>query len=224
MGSFLPNLQMIYEHWRMAMIQGGVFFIGIFSAGIVLKYRLSLLMRFPLWLIDRIMKFLSANANPYLIFMFIAAFNSIAILIYMSTGAISPILPTAICFLTGMNIGIVAGAMPYIIVSTQKEQARKQITPPEPREETKTAFVLRSIGAVLVASLELPALWFSIAMGATIEKTLFNPAFTPAVLYERVSAYIMIIVPVLIISAAIETAVIHISVASGGPPGCGEDK
>ncbi len=86
----------------------------------------------------------------------------------------------------------------------------------------KNHSIIRSIGGILVVTLELPSLWFSIAMGTTIEMTIFNPAFSPDHLARRVLAYITIIVPILIISAAIETAVIRMSMSSEPPPWKGD--
>ncbi len=122
---------------------------------------------------------------------FIFAFNSCAIFLYMLTGVI-PGAPAVVAALTGLNVALAS-------VLSQKEM---------PERELGTLWVpfTARIGAVMTFLLELPCLWFALAMGQSIQPNL--PALLgggdPTNLQQRVLTYGMVIVPALAVSALAE--------------------
>ena len=224
------SLELIGGHWKLGALQCLVFILGLASAGLVLRYRLAFLMRFPLWIMGRILRFLARRPGFVPIFLLIFLFNSMAIFIYMMTGALLSVLPTAVCFLTGMNIGIVAGAMPRVAATQISERsgpsATEDLAPPLAGQDARSPAGSARGGAtevicfLLVAGLELPVFWLSLAMGTTMSP--FWPgAPAPAgagPIALRVTAYLAIGVPTLCLSALIETVGIRLGLRHGRPP------
>ena len=210
------SFSLLAGHWRCAALEGGVFFVGLISAGIVLRYRIGFLAAFPSWLVGKLSKFLSGNPGVLSLFFVIVVFNSCAMFVYMMTGTLLHLLPTIICFLTGMNIGIVSGAMPAIAMApVKREEETESSDSVEPSagetnalsEATARAGLRRQLVTMsVVALLELPAFWFAVAMGTTLPMvwTLKSGAAFVEGLAPFITAYATVIVPVLTISAFVE--------------------
>ena len=237
MDALRASLALAKAHAFLAAVQCIVFFIGAASSALVLKYRLVFLMRFPLWMMHRVLRFLGRRPHYLRIFAVIFLFNSTAILGYMLTGALAPALPAAISFLTGMNIGIVAGVLPS---SVTRASGPAPVNPPAapdapeppsrhaaaPRLRAGEGGLLEAISLLLVAGLELPAFWLSMAMGTTIVPFWWQgtaPALSGP-LAPRMEAYLILCVPTLAVSALIEAAGIRSALKKRRPlPGEGEE-
>jgi hypothetical protein len=214
---FIDNARFVFasdHHLQLAGLAAMTFFAGMASAIIAVRYKIDFLTGFPLWIMRQLARFLQACPHILPILCLIAVFNSLAIGIYMLTGII-PMLPMIVCFLTGMNVGIATLAGGEMLPIPVKPP------PPPPEEEplaegdsariisvviTPTG-CLRAISFVLVMALELPSLWFAIAMGTTLESWWLADDKTLALtagIEQRLIAYAVIIVPILIISAALE--------------------
>ena len=237
----LTSLMLLADLWRLAAVQCAVFFIGLFSASIVIRYQLRFLMAFPEWFMGKLVRLLSSKPSYVFIFLFILFFNSIAIFAYMMSGALLQFLPTAVCFLTGMNIGIAVGRAQ--VIAAVSRAAKRQISQEldvehdvdellpadeEPAPPTlhaaagmsPSAFYLQSVCVILVAALELPAFWFSIALGSTMSRhwlPLVDQTLSQS-LVARLQAYAIVIVPVLAISAAIEAVAVRLSTREDEEP------
>lgn len=242
MQTLTTSLALLADQWQMAAVEGGVFFIGIFSASIVIRHRLRFLMAFPQWLMGNLAKLLESKPGYLFILLFIFCFNSAAIFIYMMTGALLQLLPTAVCFLTGMNIGIVAGTAQVFAAVSRAARRRiseergpddfgvDELLPPEreteapvfpPRGMTSAQFYTQTVCVILVALLELPAFWFAIALGTSLSRhwlPLAGPGVAESIL-ARMTAYVTVIVPVLAISAAVEAVAVRMSTKETGPQG-----
>ncbi len=234
------SLALLADLWQMAAIQCAVFFIGIFSASIVIRHRLHFLMAFPEWFMGKLVQVIAAKPGYVFLLLFIFIFNSVAMFAYMMTGALLQFLPTAVCFLTGMNIGIAAGRAQVIAAVSRaaRRQLRQELdvdhdvdellpvdepaepSPIPPRGMSLTDFYIQTICVILVAALELPAFWFAIAMGTTMSRhwlPLTDQNLGQSIL-SRLIAYAAVIVPVLAISAAIEAVAVRMSTKEGESP------
>jgi len=219
------SLSLLGEHWKLGALQCLVFILGILSSGLVLRYHLTFLTRFPFWMMHRILRFLARRPSLPAIFLIIFLFNSVAILVYMLTGAVLSALPTAICFLTGMNIGIIAGAMPAAAAS-QLAGGTPALVPsrrdaagePHPVGRASGAGLLDGVCFLLVAGLELPVLWLALAMGTTMAPlwSLGATAAGDGAVAPRLLAYLVICVPVLCLSAIIEAVGIRAGLRRSG--------
>lgn len=215
MDVYIKAFQVIYEHLTLAFYAALVFGMGFVSSFVVVRGRLNFLMRFPLWFAARMERVLASHRAFITIFLIIFIFNSVAMFLYMLSGVVD-MLPAVIDFLTGMNIGIVMLAKRHPI-----EGNVGGVDPPPHIEEiefTTTRMlpvVARSrrqpwiiAGFFVVTALELPSLWISIAMGIGLCH-FAQPDGAAIALTSRIAvralAYILVIVPVLAVSALAET-------------------
>jgi hypothetical protein len=230
---FKASMSLLANHWRTASLEGVVFFVGLFSAAIVLRYRLTFLMRFPLWFMAKVMKLMAGRPSYPFIASFIFLFNSISIFCYMMSGALLPMLPTAICFLTGMNIGLAGSTASRAAPAERREQepgsARNDDSGQTQEEEPQKAqgqppatgasraFLYGAI-LVVVAGLELPAFWFAVAMGTTMSRAWLPLAAKGLgnAIVPRLIAYGTVLVPVLAVSAAVEAVGVTLVAKAGG--------
>lgn len=204
---WLESLGLFAGHWGHAMLQGGVFLFGALSAIIVLRHRLLLLMRFPLWMARKLLRFLATRPGFAKLFFTIFCFNSVAIFAYMMTGALDPMLPSLICFLTGMHVALVAALMPA--VAGQSGELPLGATPGNPPEMPSR---VELICFLVTLGLELPVFWVSIAMGWTMTSVLGDSAVAAGELIQlRMQAYAFIAVPALAVSALAEATGIWVN-------------
>ena len=219
-----------HDHWKLAMVAAAAFFGGLASAGVVVRAHLHGLMRFPLWVMSALMRFLWAFPNYFAIFLLIFLFNSGAMCVYMLTG-ILPVLPHIVCFMTGMNIGIVVLAGSVAAGQRLAESAGGGAVPPEgsgaagvPAGSTAGGGCFRVVCFLIVVLLELPAFWFAIAMGTSIGRWWHDAdpggALGAAVL-ERLRAYAAVIVPILAVSGAVESVGVLAGLKEMKPTGGG---
>jgi hypothetical protein len=214
MTSYVKAFQVIYEHLTLAFWAALVFAMGLGSAFIVVRGHLRFLMRFPLWFASQVERLLSSNRGFMTVFTVIFVFNSAAMFLYMLSGLVE-MAPAVIDFLTGMNIGIVFLAKHKTVGETEKAEpspALSEESPPDdgespsPGSPPSARQAVIFVGFIVVTALELPCLWISIAMG--IGLCHFAQPDGATCMYdiaERAQAYLLVVVPLLAISAMAET-------------------
>jgi len=171
----------------MALLFGGGMLLGI----PVLRQRFEPLLYVPRRFAGMLDRILQRKPSTLRLAAFIFLFNVNAVFLYMLTGVV-PGMPAVIAVWTGLNVAAAS-------VLAQKRFPRRLrptvVLPPTAR-----------IGAVLTFCLELPSLWFSLAMGMTDVPNLIEllRGADAAPLRERALAYGMVIVPALAVSALAE--------------------
>ncbi len=195
----MRSIVLLREHAGLAGIAALVFLAGAASALIVHRYRLDFLAWLPLRILARVSKLFSRYPNAWFIFAFIFLFNGTAMFLYMLSGVVT-VLPAAIAFLTGMNIGVVAikGAAAFPGGGDSPEDLESL---PEPRGKSSAPLVL--VCFLIVLCLELPCFWFSIALGSTMSSPGI-PNLWPGSVLPRITAYLTVILPLLAVSAMAE--------------------
>jgi len=227
-----------HDHWRLAGIAAVAFFGGMASAAVVVRFRLEGLMRFPMWITRQLVRFLRTFPRFLPIFGLIAAFNCSAMCLYMLAGLV-PLAPMVIAFFTGMNIAIVTLTGGNIVALAFPEDwrlpsgsgadsggglARRENAPPP----VTRSGCLRAACFFLVMLLELPAFWFTLAMGTSLESwwtwtQASRGQVLAAEISKRLAAFGMVIVPILVVSAAVESWGVVLSIRettwgrTGGP-------
>jgi len=134
------------------------------------------------------------------------------------------VVPAAVAFLTGMNIGVIVLKAPELELPGGERPLAGALDPSEAREVAPWV----SLCSLAVLILELPSFWISVGMGIGLGRelsraggyTLENMGLHVGL---RLTAYWMIIVPALFLSAVAETAAIrgHVSakpVSTAEPP------
>jgi uncharacterized membrane protein SpoIIM required for sporulation len=203
METFVSSLKLLGEHVGLGGIAALLFVAGLGTSGAVVRNDVRWLMAMPMWIVRRVMGFIAPEFPPVRVFLVIFLFNSIAIFLYMGSGVLI-VVPAAVAFLTGLNIGV--------IVLRSREIGMPSGA--EPSDSTDPAEVPPWVGVcgMAVVALELPCFWLSMAMGIRMGQAL-SRSYTAAHLGElfvpRATAYLAVIVPVLFISALAETAAIR---------------
>ncbi len=207
------SFRTLAEHTGAALWAMAVFACGFVLAFPVVQLRVRSLLVFPQWLLRVARKYLRPELSSILLFAFIFCFNTVAIFCYMVSGGLV-FLPIVFGMLTGLNAGVVL-----------LEDAREAAADPQP---TAAAPARAWVGfcSLFVVVAELSSFWFAIGMGirmghlmrASFNWTTFEQALVP-----RALAYVLVIVPVLALSAAAETAAIKamLRTEKGGAPGEG---
>jgi len=117
--------------------------------------------------------------------------------VHMASG-LHPLAPQLLGVITGMNVGIAAGMGRRM----QDLLPRGLPQPSGWRPPPKVGCAC----ALLVLGLELPAFWYSVAMGISMGQGIQGSTVTyGSALLERAPAYGGVIVPILLISAIAET-------------------
>jgi hypothetical protein len=189
--------------------------MGFGSAFVVVRGHLRFLMRFPLWFAAKVERLLSGRRGFMTVFAVIFGFNSVAMFLYMLSGVVD-LLPGVIDFLTGMNIGIVFLAKHPLAEGEAGSESGDSGTGEAEKPGTGPSLARQAlilIGFVVVTGLELPALWISIAMGIGLCH-FARPdgviCMTAQEICVRTQAYLLVILPVLAVSAFAETVSVRL--------------
>jgi len=171
----------------MALLFGG----GMLLAIPVVRHEFEPLLRLPRAFARMLERILSRRPSTARLAAFIFLFNVCAIFLYMLTGVV-PGAPAVVAVWTGLNVAAASILGPKRL--------------PDGAGAPRSLPVTARLGAVVTFCLELPSLWFSLAMGMTdvpsILAILHGADATP--LRERALAYGMVIAPALAVSALAE--------------------
>ncbi len=219
--SFSASLRLLGQHLWLGAIAAVLFAAGVGTSAPVVRGNVRWLMALPLWLVRKVLSLVAPDFPPARVFLVIFSFNAVMICLYMLSGVLV-VLPAAIAFLTGLNIGVIvlkAG-------DVELPSGERPLAPVTAEETAAPPWVGLCSLAVLV--LELPSFWLSVGMGIGMGRTLATtgPYDWPTIVslaYPRLHAYWMIILPVLFVSALAETAAIRGHIRYGAPPPIGEE-
>jgi len=172
---------------RLQLVLAGMvfFFAGYALAPWVYFKKIKWLLTFPLWIAEKLEKWSKKEINPYLMFIFIFSVNTFSLTIDFISGLVL-FLPILFALWTGLNIGIVT-------FHTLKG-------------EFYYAALLNP-----VAMIELPAVFitFALALGYNLQLMELSGQDTSWGFDTYLHSYIWIVIPLLLISAVVETFFIH---------------
>ena len=160
-----------------------LFFVGLICSILVVKNEIHFLLRYPLWIWNRLKIFLQKQPTFAQLFLLIFFFNSLSLFSNILSG-FGIILPYFFSFLIGLNVGIIG----------YKEGGWRAL-----------------FGTLLAPHVifELPAAWFSTTLGMQIgREILINTDNVEKFFSQSLGFYVQIIFPLLLIAALIESALI----------------
>lgn len=191
----------IYFTWFALLI----FFFGFCFSYIVDIFGIKSLMWFPRLFVRILSRYVNPKVPFLQNFLVIFFFNSISIFIYMTSGLFI-IFPFAIIFLTGMNIGL------SVFIPPDAEMEKHSVR--QPRAPGHLFRIMLYSTAVLVFEVMV----FSVALGMGISlavatnsitsQDLTSALFLAELLTMRIKAYMLICVPVIALSAWLESSVL----------------
>ncbi len=212
--AYQAYLGFLLSHWRGAAGASVAFLLGAVAARFVVRHDLRPLMALPLWFLRRIAAILKRNPSVLALAAFIFTFNGTAMFVYMLFGLI-PFMPAVIAFLTGMNVAIATlkstdfkGDVQYKPSWVPKADPDGPAAgDPAPNAAEPNPFAI--LCSILVLALELPCFWFATALGAGM----FQEGYWLGTLWQgenladlqmRVMTFLLVILPILAISALAE--------------------
>jgi hypothetical protein len=184
-------LHFILSQTLEAVLAAALFFIGAGMAPIVYSRRIESLLSFPRWMMRKLHGIIESGPSILRLATFIFAFNGTAMFVYMMTGLV-PGAPYVIAWGTGLNVAL-AGLL-------AREEPNAPQAPP--------AFMPVSVRACMILTflLELPCFGYAMAMGFTMPTaiSLFHES-DPGGIWLRIRAYLAVILPILAVSATVES-------------------
>ncbi len=168
------------------LILGGMlfFFIGYALAPAAYAKKIKWLVAYPLWVAEKLEAWTDKKINPYLLFLFILSINSVSLFLDFLSGWL-PGLPVLFAAWTGLNVGV-------ITFKTLKG-------------EFYYAALINP-----VALLELPAVFiaFGLAFGVNAKIMSLHASVTQFEFQQYFHSYFGLVMPLLLIAAIVETALI----------------
>ena len=203
------SFQLLREHLSLGVIAALLFAAGLGTSVPAVRRDVRWLTAFPLWIIRRVMRLIGPSFPPVRVFLVIFCFNSVAIFLYMASGVLI-VLPAAIAFLTGVNIGVIllkAG-------DVELPSGERPLVDGMAADLEVDAGPLVGLCSLAVIVIELPCFWISVGMGIGLAHELtragqYTFVGMGSALAPRVAAYVCIIIPALFLSALAETAAIR---------------
>jgi uncharacterized membrane protein len=175
--------------------------VGMLVAYPVIKWDIKGLQVVPMWLFKAVLNLLGAHPGLLRTTLVIFCFNSMAIFLYMASG-VHPLIPGLIAILTACNIAV--------IVSKATEVESPKVSEGLFTARWYPGSSLTYVCGLMVILLELPCFWYSIAMGMSLGSEVIMHQSTYAQgLAIRGQAYVVLIVPLLLVSAACESIAIR---------------
>lgn len=161
------------------------FFIGYALAPLAYAKKIKWLTAYPLWVAEKLESWTKKKINPYILFVFILSVNTTSLTLDFLSGW-APGLPILFAVWTGLNVGV-------ITFKTLKG------------EFYYTALINP------VALLELPAVFitFALAFGINAKILFLNVPGTDFDFQLYLNSFIWLVLPLLLIAAFVETALIH---------------
>ena len=188
--SYPDYVRFVLQHTATAVSMALLFAAGAACAFPVMRHGIRPLLVAPRWFAGMLGKVLTAKLSVPHLALFIFSFNGSVIFLYMLTGLV-PCLPAVVVFFAGLNV-VLAGML-----------GRQPITADR---VAKPLPALVRLCAILTFLLELPSLWYAMAMGWVMEVTVLDLLHGAALdpVRRRVLAYLIVILPLLAVSALAE--------------------
>lgn len=172
---------------ELIILAAGLFLVGLFLSIYVVKKEIKWLCRFPEWIWNKLKSYLEQQPGFNKLFLLIFLLNSTSLFFNLISG-FGVVLPIFFAILTGMNVGIIA----------YKEGGTK-------------AFL--SMFVAPNAIFELPAAWLSIALGIRLGLEMIASESKVGMIFsECLLVYFKVILPLLLIAALLESALVYISI------------
>lgn len=186
----MSNVSFVFDHTPQAVLMAGLFALGGAASWAALRWRVEALLAAPRFFARLLTGLLARRPGWPILALVIFTYNATAIFLYMLTGVI-PWGAHAVTFLTGFSV-VAAGVL-----------AREMLPPPA---APPILSPMAQICGLLTFLLELPCFWYAMAMGSTISPPLWDmiASRSAAPLTPCVTAYLLVIVPTLTLSAAAE--------------------
>jgi hypothetical protein len=202
------------QHFGLACGAALLFLVGALLAIPVVRHGSTRLTWLPLTLFRWVRRMLGTHPSMTRLWSLIFGFNGTVMLLYMASG-VHPGFPAAISMLTGYNIAVI------LLLSGDSEDLGGLTVSPAPGW-TPGRWVAVICG-LAVLLLELPCFWYAIAMGIRLGQEIVAGQTTYSQgIASRVHAYLLCILPVLLVSAVCEAIAIRGMSGSqpeGQPPG-----
>ena len=197
------------QHFDLACGAALIFLLGVLFAIPAGRYGSTLLTWLPLTLFRMVSRLLGNRPGMTRVWLVIFGFNGTAMALYMASG-IHPAVPAIISFVTGYNIAVI------LLLAGQREDLNDLASAPADRW-MPNRWVAGLCGLAVIL-LELPCFWYSIAMGIRLgqEITAGRTDYVEGVA-TRLHAYVLLLLPVLLVSAVCEAIAIR-GMASSPPP------
>ena len=189
--NLVDSARLILEHTTYAVAAALLFAAGAVFSVPVLRRRIKFLLAFPRWFSALLARIIEARPSVAALALFIFAFNSVAIFVYMLFGLI-PWFPVLIAFFTGLNVAA---------ASVMGKSAIRRVGAAADRLGTGAR-----VCAGVTFLLELPCFWYAMAMAAAFDVNIVDIFMgeDAASVVVRLRAYLQVLVPILAVSALAE--------------------
>ena len=203
-------------HWQTALGAAALFGLGLALSLPVSLLRLKFAEWLPVHVLRAVLRLMGPRPGLARLTAVIWTFNAVAMFVYMA-GGFHPLLPTVFAVWTGLNIGLLLARERR----GERDTFRRLARPPG---DWTPSPLLALVCGVLVLVLELPSFWYAIAMGISMGRHVQGGADYLAELGPRAWAYVRLIVPVLLVSAAAEAVAVRAGMQELSPPGTEADE
>jgi len=196
------------DHFGLACGAALLFLVGVLLAFPVVKYGSPRLTWLPLTLFRMVRRLLGTNPGMTRLWSLIFGFNGTVMLLYMASG-VHPGIPAAISILTGYNIAVI------LLLAGESEDSDGLAL--SHASGWKPGKWVAGICGLAVLLLELPCFWYSIAMGIRLGQEIVacRTSYVEGIAV-LLHAYVLLILPILLVSAVCEA--IAIRGMSASPP------
>jgi hypothetical protein len=189
------------RHFGLACGAALLFLVGALLAFPVVKRGSPRLTWLPLALFRLVCRMLGTNPGMTRLWSLIFGFNGTAMLLYMASG-VHPGFPAAISILTGYNIAVI------LLLGGKSENLDALAA--SPASGWTPGKWVAGICGLAVLFLELPCFWYSIAMGIRLGQEIVSgrTSYLQGIA-DRLHAYVLLILPLLLVSAVCEAIAIR---------------
>ena len=194
------------QHFGLACGAALLFLVGVLLAFPVVKHDSTRLTWLPLMLFRLVCRMLGTCPGMTRVWCLIFGFNGTVILLYMASG-VHPGIPAAISLLTGYNIAVI------LLVAAKAEDLDGLAI--SAASGWKPGKWVAGICGLAVFLLELPCFWYSIAMGIRLGQQIVagQTSYVEGIA-ARLHAYVLLILPIILVSAVCEAIAIRGMAAS----------
>ncbi|WP_161490828.1 stage II sporulation protein M [Methanonatronarchaeum thermophilum] len=168
--------------WKWFLVSALIFLIGYISAYPVWRWEINILIKYPTWIWSWVKRKIGPQDHWLKILVFIFTFNSFSLLVNFISGFLV-VLPFILAYFLGLHLGVVSM-----------------------KEFDKISFAMMFLNPV--AWLELPASWISFSIGIEMGLEILDTGLSLNIFYELLPVFVFIVLPILLIAASLETALI----------------
>ena len=201
------------EHVGLACGAALLFSVGCLLALPVVRWGANLLTWLPRVLFTMVRRLLGAQPSMTRLWAVIFGFNGTAMFLYMASG-FHPAIPAAVSLLTGYNITAI-----LLLAGESNHFDALAISPAAGWAPPRWIAVLCGLAVLMI---ELPCFWYAIAMGIGLGQEIAagRTGYLQGMAI-RLHAYVVLILPALLVSAVCEAIAIR-GMAASAPDSQGE--